>query len=121
VGSLLNRMTIRQNNWAVGVHCQAYCRILTGHHTLEDRGIFPHLGRRDPQLAAVLDRLQEEHEVIAELLDRVDETLVALVASEDGALDGVRAAMDVLTDALLSHFAYEERELVEPLARFGYA
>jgi hypothetical protein len=33
----------------------------------------------------------------------------------------VRAAMDVLTDALLSHFAYEERELVEPLARFGYA
>ena len=24
--------------------------------------------------------------------------------------------MDLLTDALLSHFAYEERELVEPLA-----
>jgi len=121
VRSLLNRMTIRQNNWAVGVHCQAYCRILTGHHTLEDRGIFPHLGRRDPQLAAVLDRLEEEHEVIAELLDRVDETLVALVAAEDGALDRVRAEMDVLTDALLSHFAYEERELVEPLARFGYS
>jgi alkanesulfonate monooxygenase SsuD/methylene tetrahydromethanopterin reductase-like flavin-dependent oxidoreductase (luciferase family) len=119
--SLLNRMTLRQNNWAVGVHCQAYCRILTGHHTLEDRGIFPHLGRRDPELAAVLDRLEEEHEVIATLLDRVDAALVALVASEDGALDGVRAEMDVLTDALLSHFAYEERELVEPLARFGYA
>lgn len=121
VRSLLNRMTIRQNNWAVGVHCQAYCRILTGHHTLEDRGIFPHLGRRDPQLDAVLHRLEEEHEVIAELLDRVDETLVALVAAGDGALDRVRGAMDVLTDALLSHFAYEERELIEPLARFGYA
>jgi alkanesulfonate monooxygenase SsuD/methylene tetrahydromethanopterin reductase-like flavin-dependent oxidoreductase (luciferase family) len=121
VRSLLNRMTIRQNKWAVGVHCQAYCRILTGHHTLEDRGIFPHLGRRDPQLAAVLERLEEEHEAIADLLDRVDATLVALVASEDGALDSVRSTMDVLTDALLSHFAYEERELVEPLARFGYA
>ena len=121
VRSLLNRMTIRQNNWAVGVHCQAYCRILTGHHTLEDRGIFPHLGRRDPQLDAVLHRLEEEHEVIAELLDRVDETLVALVASEDDALARVRSAMDVVTDALLSHFAYEERELIEPLARFGYA
>jgi hypothetical protein len=121
VRSLLNRMTIRQNNWAVGVHCQAYCRILTGHHTLEDRGIFPHLGRRDPQLEAVLHRLEEEHEAIGDLLDRVDGALVALVASEDGALDGVRAAMDVLTDALLSHFAYEERELVEPLARFGYS
>jgi alkanesulfonate monooxygenase SsuD/methylene tetrahydromethanopterin reductase-like flavin-dependent oxidoreductase (luciferase family) len=121
VRSLLNRMTIRQNNWAVGVHCQVYCRILTGHHTLEDQGIFPHLGRRDPQLAAVLERLEEEHEAIAELLDRVDATLIALVASEDGALDSVRSTMDVLTDALLSHFAYEERELVEPLARFGYA
>jgi alkanesulfonate monooxygenase SsuD/methylene tetrahydromethanopterin reductase-like flavin-dependent oxidoreductase (luciferase family) len=121
VRSLLNRMTIRQNNWAVGVHCQAYCRILTGHHTLEDRGIFPHLGRHEPELAAVLGRLEEEHEAIADLLDRVDTTLVALVASEEGALDGVRAAMDLLTDALLSHFAYEERELVEPLARFGYA
>jgi alkanesulfonate monooxygenase SsuD/methylene tetrahydromethanopterin reductase-like flavin-dependent oxidoreductase (luciferase family) len=121
VRSLLNRMTIRQNNWAVGVHCQAYCRILTGHHTLEDRGIFPHLRRRDPELDPVLHRLEKEHETIAELLDRVDETLVALVASENGALERVRASMDVLTDALLSHFAYEERELVEPLARFGYA
>ena len=59
--------------------------------------------------------------MIAELLDRVDATLVALVAAEDGALDSVRTTMDLLTDALLSHFAYEERELVEPLARFGYA
>jgi hypothetical protein len=25
-----------------------------------------------------------------------------------------------LTDALLSHFAYEERELVDPLARHGF-
>ncbi len=69
----------------------------------------------------MLHRLEEEHEVIAELLGRVDETLVALVASEDRALDRVLAAMDVLTDALLSHFAYEERELIEPLARYGYA
>jgi alkanesulfonate monooxygenase SsuD/methylene tetrahydromethanopterin reductase-like flavin-dependent oxidoreductase (luciferase family) len=121
VRSLLTRMTIRQNNWALGVHCQAYCRILTGHHTLEDRGIFPHLGRSDPGLAAVLERLEEEHEVIAELLDRVDETLVAMVATEDGPLERVRSAMDALTDALLSHFAYEERELIEPLARFGYS
>ena len=30
-------------------------------------------------------------------------------------------AGDVLDETLLSHFADEERELVEPLARFGYA
>jgi len=31
----------------------------------------------------------------------------------------LRAAVDLLTDALLSHLSYEERELVEPLARHG--
>src|SRR4029079_9963761 len=78
VRSLLNRMTIGQNKWAVGVHCHAYCRILTGHHTLEDRGIFPHLGRRDPQLAAVLERLGEEHEATPDLPARLDATQVCL-------------------------------------------
>jgi hypothetical protein len=28
--------------------------------------------------------------------------------------------MDLFTDALLSHLSYEERELVEPLARVGF-
>jgi hypothetical protein len=28
--------------------------------------------------------------------------------------------MDLFTDALLSHLSYEERELVEPLARIGF-
>src|SRR5690606_26328015 len=43
VRSYINRMTIRQNNWTLGVYCESYCRIVTGHHTLEDRSVFPHL------------------------------------------------------------------------------
>lgn len=35
------------------------------------------------------------------------------------AMAGLRAAVDLLSDALLSHLAYEERELVEPIARLG--
>jgi len=31
----------------------------------------------------------------------------------------LRAAVDLLSDTLLSHLAWEERELVEPLARLG--
>ena len=120
VRSLLNRMTIRQNNWTLGVYCQSYCRIVTGHHTLEDRSMFPHLKRSDPRLADVIRRLEEEHEVIAGLLDRVDAALVALAAGEPDAMARVRAAIDVLTDAMSSHLSYEERELVEPLARLGY-
>jgi hypothetical protein len=41
---------------------------------------------------------------------------VAFVADPSRARP-VREAVNVLTDALLSHLSYEERELVEPLAR----
>ena len=54
------------------------------------------------------------------MLERVDAALVALVASEQDGIDRVERAMDLLTSALLSHFSYEERELVEPLARYGF-
>lgn len=120
VRSYINRMTIRQNNWTLGVYCETYCRVVTGHHTLEDRSVFPHLRQHAPELTPVLDRLGDEHEVITELLDRVDSALVALVAGESGGLAQVRQAVDLLTDALRSHFSYEERELIEPLARVGF-
>lgn len=120
VRSFFNRMTIRQNNWTLGLFCESYCRAVTGHHTLEDRSVFPHLRSRDSELTAVLDRLGDEHETIAEILDHIDRALVSLVASETDAIDRVTAATDLLTDAMNSHLAYEERELVEPLARLGF-
>ena len=33
---MINTMTMRQNNWTLGAYCESYCRIVTGHHTLED-------------------------------------------------------------------------------------
>ncbi|HEY0516047.1 MAG TPA: hemerythrin domain-containing protein, partial [Solirubrobacteraceae bacterium] len=118
--SFFNRMTIRQNNWTLGAFCESYCRAVTVHHTIEDRSVFPHLARADERLQGVLDRLQEEHEAIAEILERADSALVALVAGEADAISGVRAAVDLIADAMGSHFSYEERELIEPLARLGF-
>jgi alkanesulfonate monooxygenase SsuD/methylene tetrahydromethanopterin reductase-like flavin-dependent oxidoreductase (luciferase family)/hemerythrin-like domain-containing protein len=120
VRSFINRMTIRQNLWTLGTFCETYCRVVTHHHVLEDRSVFPHLRRQDEALGPVIDRLEEEHEQIADLLERVDQALVALVAAEDDGIDRVEHAMNLLTDALLSHFSYEERELIEPLARHGF-
>jgi alkanesulfonate monooxygenase SsuD/methylene tetrahydromethanopterin reductase-like flavin-dependent oxidoreductase (luciferase family)/hemerythrin-like domain-containing protein len=120
VRSFINRMTIRQNHWTLGTFCETYCRTVTNHHTLEDRSVFPHLRRSEDGLGPVIDRLEEEHEQITDLLERVDQALVALVAAEEDGIDRVAVAMDLLTDALLSHFSYEERELVEPLARHGF-
>ena len=114
-------MTIRQNNWTLGTYCETYCRVVTSHHTLEDRSVFPHLRRSDPALAPVIDRLEEEHHTIADVLERVDRALVALVVAEAGRhRRACGRAVDLLTDTLLSHLSYEERELVEPLARLGF-
>ncbi|ONI78545.1 5,10-methylene tetrahydromethanopterin reductase [Kribbella sp. ALI-6-A] len=114
--SQINAMTMRQNNWTLGTYCESYCRVLTMHHTIEDASMFPDLERGDPRLRPVIDRLKEEHLVVHDLLEELDRALVALVSEPDG-LEQVRAALDVLSDALLSHLAYEERELIEPLAR----
>jgi alkanesulfonate monooxygenase SsuD/methylene tetrahydromethanopterin reductase-like flavin-dependent oxidoreductase (luciferase family)/hemerythrin-like domain-containing protein len=117
--SHINAMTMRQNNWTLGAYCESYCRLVTMHHTGEDAMVFPHLRRAEPALAPVLDRLMEEHQAIHKILERIDRALVAFVGDPAGRLDDLRAAVDLLTDSLLSHLSYEERELVEPLARHG--
>lgn len=117
--STLNEMTLRQNNWTLGAYCASYCRVVAGHHALEDDAIFPHLRRADLGLAPVIDRLVDEHKVIHDVLENVDRALVELVAHPDD-LSGLQEAVDVLTDTLLSHLSYEEYQLVEPLARLGF-
>ncbi|WP_249138739.1 LLM class flavin-dependent oxidoreductase [Phycicoccus avicenniae] len=117
--SHINAMTMRQNQWTLGAYCESYCRVVTQHHTIEDVSMLPHLREADPAVGPVVDRLQEEHEVIADVLDDVDRALVALVSEDDGAMDRLRHVVDLLTDVLRSHLAYEERELAHPLARHG--
>ena len=121
--SVINTMTMRQNNWTLGAYCESYCRIVTGHHTLEDRSMFAFLRERDPAAAPVVDRLADEHEVIADVLEQVDRALVGLVGAEPHAaserLEQLSTAVDLLTDTLLSHLSYEETELLHPLATHG--
>jgi len=116
--SAINEMTLRQNNWTLGTYCESYCRLVTTHHTIEDQSMLPNLRQADARLAPVTLRLEAEHKVIHEVIESVDRALVALVAGE-GDLKGLRAEVDLLTDTLLSHLSYEERSLVEPLARYG--
>jgi hypothetical protein len=79
--------------------------------------MFPRLRRGDPRLVPVIDRLKEEHYAIHDVLEEVDRALVAFVTDPKGVGD-LRAAVDLLTDTLLSHLAFEEEcELVEPIAR----
>jgi hemerythrin superfamily protein len=103
----------------LGAYCASYCRVLTQHHTLEDRALFPYLRSRDPALGPVLDRLGEEHHAIHGVLEQIDRSLVSNLTEPDD-LAALGAAVDTLTDSLLSHLAYEEHELVEPIARYEF-
>ena len=116
--SRINEMTMRQNSWTLAAYCAAYCRVVTTHHTIEDQAMFPRLRAGDPRLAPVVDRLEYEHRIIHDVLERVDQALLAFAgpAADSSAL---QQAVDELTDTLLSHLSYEERELDEPNARLG--
>lgn len=116
--SAINEMTMRQNNWALGAYCAAYCRTVTTHHVIEDSSIFPHLRRADAGMVPVIDRLEHEHGIIHEVIESVDRALVNLVRNPDD-FSELQEAVDILTDTLLSHLAYEEQQIVEPLARYG--
>jgi hemerythrin-like domain-containing protein len=117
--SALNEMALRQNDWTLGAFCSRYCGVVTQHHGLEDEAIFPHLVRSDQALEPVITRLTEEHFVIHDAIQAVDRALVGHMSRPDD-YEPIQAAIDFLSDTLLSHLSYEEHEIVEPLARFGF-
>ena len=83
-------------------------------------------------LVDIHDHLRAELEQVRELVGRVREGSMEATSArsaidraladhlrQPGDFSGVEAALDLLSDTLLSHVAYEERELVESLARLG--
>ena len=112
--SALEALSLRKNYPGLGGFCSGYCELLTIHHTLEDRQVFPGLAPIHPELKPVLKQLYDEHEVVAELIQKLDEVLVASARDEEarGHLETVSAA---LADQLLSHLLYEESQLVAAL------
>lgn len=101
-------------------HCLEFCAALKQHHTGEDQGAFPMLAQRFPGLAPVLERLGEEHVVVA----RLHEELRALVdAYEPGRTDlaKLRAELESLATRLESHYRYEEQTVVSALNSVGPA
>jgi hemerythrin-like domain-containing protein len=116
----ISTMTLRQNDWTLGVYCQTYCRVVTMHHSIEDQAMYPRLRAADPALGPALDRMVEEHHAVHGRLEELDRALVVLVADPDAGVAGVGAALEALEVTLLEHLAYEEDQLVEPLNRLGF-
>ncbi|MFC9958571.1 nitroreductase/quinone reductase family protein [Streptomyces nigra] len=99
------------------VNCLTFCQGLHNHHTGEDTALFPFLADRHPGHAHVLDRLREEHEHIADLVERLRRAV-----GEEGSTDGPEAARDEvarLTAELERHLTYEEEQLIPLLDAAG--
>ncbi len=112
--SQINAMTLRQGYEQFGSFCAQYCRAVTMHHSIEDRHLFPQLRSVDGELGAVLDRLEQEHQVIHGVLVELDLASVDLASGVE-TFDEVDRLVDLLASRLLAHLDYEENELVGPL------
>lgn len=97
-------------------HCLSFCAALERHHTGEDRGAFPALAERFPELRPVITQLEEDHWLVADILRRL-EALLAGVPEPPEAADAARVLgeLDGLAAIMESHFAFEERKIVAAL------
>ncbi|GAA2105044.1 nitroreductase/quinone reductase family protein [Streptomyces albiaxialis] len=97
------------------INCLTLCQGLHNHHTGESLGMFPALVDADPSLAPTVQRLNEEHEKLAALLEELQQLLRA-----DG-METARLLAEVerITDDLEAHLLYEEEQLIPVLQGAG--
>jgi hypothetical protein len=102
--------------WQLRVNCLQYCQFVHHHHRAESVLLFPALRRANPELSPVVDQLEADHARVAVLLDDVTGAAGNL-ADDDGpgARRKLSAALQVLSDVLLAHLAYEEENIAGTL------
>ncbi len=91
----------------LGSYCGQLCHAVTQHHMIEDVVLYPQLRAADADLGTTIDRLDHEHRVIHDVLERIDRSLVAF-AADRGHLDLLVSEVRHLRTLLESHFTYEE-------------
>lgn len=92
------------------LYCIGFCAALDGHHRAEDHALFPALRAEHPELGGIIDKLMQDHSMLAHLLASLR---TAAERGDDAAsigrhVDGIAAIME-------SHFRFEEREILTPL------
>ncbi|MGV9601363.1 hemerythrin domain-containing protein [Streptosporangium sandarakinum] len=87
------------------VRCMYYCHHVETHHTVESLYLFTALRERFPASGEVIDRLEEEHAKVAEILRAIERAA------------DFREELDRLADELLAHLDWEEEQLAPLLAQ----
>ena len=117
----LSGLSLADNYRLFGNLCGQECRMLTFHHTAEDRMLFPLLRDNTTDgLRLVVDKLMEEHEVVHALIEALSEATQAIYAQPgETSYQGLKAAFANLDCAVRSHFGYEQTELEEAIGYYG--
>ena len=117
LGQALSALDMRHNYRAFGNICGQECGMLTAHHTIEDRYIFPALAEQGSEgLRKVVERLMAEHEIIHQLIERMEEAAVdAMNEPGPATFAPLRETFEALERFVVSHFGYEQEELEEAL------
>ena len=87
--------------------CGGFCVALSGHHASEDATLFPLVVGVQPDLAATVRQLMQDHNMIAHLIRGLEQAL--RTGDQKGAL---LTHLDGLEAVIQSHFRFEERQLV---------
>jgi hypothetical protein len=94
--------------WQLKMGCLRYCRFVHSHHNLEDAAFFPSLRAVNPALNPVVDKLEDDHRKVSELLDAVEEGADILTKIDSDAVRrSVGDTLTVLGERLLVHLEYE--------------
>jgi hypothetical protein len=106
--------------WQLKINCLHYCRLVHSHHGVESMALFPALRRANPELEAVVDKLEADHRSVAALLGDVETAAQALSDGQDPVQrERLTLALRSLSETLLAHLSYEEDQISDTLRTFG--
>src|SRR3954447_18493696 len=113
----LSRLQTRSPLWQLKANCLYYCRFVHAHHGGEDAHIFPALRRGNPAFNPVVDKLEADHRKVSDILDEVEGAARHLLdADQPEVRQALVDALNLLSEHLLEHLAYEE-ESISPTLR----
>lgn len=110
-------LDMAENFRAFGSLCGRECQVLKFHHDIEGADMFPRIqAAGGGMFKKIVAKLLSEHEVVHELIVRLDHAAEALIedpSEENFAL--AAATYRKLEEIVRSHFGYEETELAEAI------
>ena len=117
---VISTVSLTENMKTFGTLCGRECQVLNFHHNAEETAIFPQLEQQQiASLSRVVARLRQEHFVVHELIERLEQASYQLVSEQCPAnFDETQAVFNQLFTVVKSHFGYEERELRDALGKF---